>query len=227
MSTEIDAAEFVDTDFQPTRKSPFAAPAPAAAGTPGDPSRAATREEVDGKVGEMQQKLAELKRVQNELERERAALEETRRRQQEFTTGRQEMVQHLTRGVGLLEQAEFAHRRDAEQLARQLVELRAALNNVQGIQEDAWTKNNFNSEISRALTVIENARLEWNSARLKFPVLEGALQPEPAAAAPAPVAAPPLLGARSYAELCKLGLAITWPLALLGLLHLVVMLLRR
>src|SRR5258705_155886 len=107
MSTEIDASEFVDTDFQTARKSPFAATTPVAAGAPNDPSRAATREEVDGKVGEMQQKLAELKRVQHELERERSALEETRRRQQEFTTGRQEMVQHLTRGVGLLEQAGF------------------------------------------------------------------------------------------------------------------------
>ena len=227
MSTEIDAAEFVDTDFQTARKSPFATTAPVAASAPHDSSRAATREEVEGKVGEMQQKLAELKRVQNELERERASLEETRRRQQEFTTGRQEMVQHLTRGIGLLEQAEFAHRRDAEQMARQLVELRAALNQVQGIQEEAWTKNNFNVEISRALTTVENARLEWNSSRLKFPLLDDALPTGPETAAPDTGSAPPLLGARSYAELCKLGLAITWPLALLGLLHLVVMLLRR
>jgi hypothetical protein len=39
---------------------------------------------------------------------ERGALEETRRRQTEFTTGRQEVIHNLTRGIGLLEEAEFA-----------------------------------------------------------------------------------------------------------------------
>jgi hypothetical protein len=56
MAAEYDTTEFVDTDFQ-TQKSPFAASA-------GDPLRAPTREEVDRKVVEAQQKLAELKRAQ-------------------------------------------------------------------------------------------------------------------------------------------------------------------
>src|ERR1017187_10807952 len=99
MAADYDATEFVDTDFQ-TQKSPYGNPPPA-----GDPLRAPTREEVDRKVVEAQQKLAELKRAQEGLERERAALEELRRRQNEFQTGRQEMVHSLTRGLGLLEEA--------------------------------------------------------------------------------------------------------------------------
>ena len=96
MSTEYDATEFVDGDFQ-ARKSPFSATSAGA----GQPQRAPTREEVDSRVAEAQQKLAELKRAQEELERQRAALEETRRRQIEFQTGRQEMIHNLTRGLGL------------------------------------------------------------------------------------------------------------------------------
>src|ERR1051325_10082903 len=110
MASEFDASEFVDNDFQSGRKSPAS---PSSSGLPESSQRAPTREEVDSKVGEMQQKLAELKRAQQDLERERSVLEETRRRQLEFTTGRQEMVHHLTRGVGLLEESEFALRRDA------------------------------------------------------------------------------------------------------------------
>ena len=71
-------------------------------------------------VSEKQIKLAELKRAQEELERERAGLEELRRRQMEFQTGRAEMLQHLTRGIGLLEAAELAARRETEQMARTL-----------------------------------------------------------------------------------------------------------
>src|SRR3990172_5488895 len=110
MPAEYDASEFVDHDL-PSPKSPYAAAASFATAM----QRAPTREEVDSKVGDAQQKLAELKRAQEELERERAALEETRRRQIEFQTGRHEMIQHLTRGLGLLEEAEFGAQHEAGQ----------------------------------------------------------------------------------------------------------------
>src|SRR5258706_13327671 len=112
---EYDATEFIDTDFQAHKtSSPFA--------PTNDPLRAPTRDEVDHKVGETQQKLAELKRAQEDLERERASLEETRRRQMEFQNGRQEMLQNLTRGVGLLEETDFGAGGDAEQRAKWLVD---------------------------------------------------------------------------------------------------------
>jgi len=216
MATEYDTTEFVDTDFQ-AHKSPYGSTA-----TTSNPFRAPTREEVDSKVSEAQQKLAELKRAQEELERERAALEEVRRRQSEFQTGRGEMIQNLTRGLGLLEEAEFSARRDAEQMAKSIGDLRDGLNKVQSIHEEGWTKDNFNVELTRALTTLENARLEWNGARLKYPALSG----EAPERSPAPGVSPasePLLAPKSFGELCKLGLAFTWPLALIALLALGVM----
>jgi hypothetical protein len=211
MATDYDATEFVDTDFQ-AHKSPYATTATGAGGA----LRAPTREEVDVKVTEAQQKLVELKRAQEELERERVALEEVRRRQTEFQTGRQEMIQHLTRGLGLLEEAEFTARRDAEQMAKTIADFRDSLAKVESVHEDAWSKDNFNVELTRALTTVENARMEWNGARLKYPVLsdqtpegKNAPQAEPAEASPFAV--------KSFADLCRLGLALTWPLALVGL----------
>jgi len=224
MASEFDPSEFVDTDFQSARKVTGGV---AAAALHADVNRAPTREEVEARVGDMHTKLAELRRAQQELERERADLEETRRRQTEFTKGRQEMEQHLTRGVGLLEEAEFAARRDAEQMAKALVDLREALVKVQAVQEESWTRDNLNTELTRALTAIENARMEWNSARLKFPILSGDA-PQPEAAAPAPESfAQNLLRERNYAELCKMGLALTWPIALVGTAIVLVLLLRR
>ena len=226
MSTEFDASEFVDKDFETARQTRFqtttvmSAPAP----LPGDASRAPTREEVDAQVGDKQQQLAELKRAQTELERERAALEETRRRQLELSTGRQEMTHQLTRGVGLLEEAEFAARRDAEQMAKSLADLRVALEKVNAIQDHTWTSDNFQTELTRASTVVENARLEWNSARLKFPVLSGPALTEPAAAPDSPVSS--LLAGKNFSELCRIGFALTWPIALGALAIFLVLLLR-
>ncbi len=211
MASQYDTTDFVDTDFQ-AHKSPYGTTAMTATTL-----RAPSREEVDSKVAEAQQKLAELKRAQEELERERAALEEVRRRQSEFETGRQEMIQNLTRGLGLLEKSEFTARRDAEQMAKTISEFRDALAKVQSISEENWSKENFNVELTRALTVIENARMEWNGARLKFATLSGEVATAAAGREPAAKSAP-ALAELSLGQLCKLGLAFTWPLAVVALL---------
>ena len=202
MADEHDSSEFIDTDFT-ARKSPFAAP---------------TRDDVDRKVVEAQQKLVELKRAQEELERERAGLEELRRRQNEFTTGRQEIIQQLTRGLGLLEEAEFAARRDAEQMVKTLDDFRAALAKVQAIHDETWTKDNFPIELTRALTTIENARMEWNSARLKISALAGETKNAAAPLEKNSAAAPaPALAELSFGRLCMVGFAFNWPLLLVAL----------
>jgi predicted nuclease with TOPRIM domain len=216
MSAYHDASEFIDGDLQGQKSPSSAGAAPL--------RRAPTREEVDSKVVEAQQKLAELKREQEALERERAGLEETRRRQMEFQTGRQEMVQHLTRGLGLLEEAEFAARRDAEQMAKTVVDLRDSLNKLQAVREETWTGEAFNVELTRGLTVVENSRMEWNAARLKFPLLSGMTQAEAAAAAAEKAKSESILQRYTFGDLCRIGFAMTWPLALVALLGLVALL---
>jgi hypothetical protein len=209
MPSGFDESEFVDAAY------PAGRPQTAVATT----GRPPTRQELDARVGDAQQKLAELKRAQEELERERVALEEARRRNIEFHTGRDEMLQHLARGLALLEQSEFAARREAEQMSRSVAGMREALTRLQAIDEEHWTQENWNIELTRALTAIENARMEWNTARLRWPVLSGAAQGDGSRAPSASPAGEPVaqLAALDFGQLCRLGLALTWPLALTGL----------
>ena len=216
MATQYDASEFVDEDLETTQPSPVSAGGEAHQPAP-EPARAPTREEVDTKVTELQNKLSELKRRQTELERARSGLEETRRRQLEFTNGREEMVRHLTRGISLLEQAEFAARQQAEQMSKSLVDLREALVRIQSIQELAWTQENFNAELTRALASIESGRMEWNSAQLKFVVLSGSPEEAPRPAANRSTPFTDALGEKDFLEICRLGLALTWPIAVAAL----------
>jgi hypothetical protein len=207
---EFDETDFVDRDFQSAQKSSWGAAAPA----PG--VRPPSREELEAKVGETQQRLQELKRVQDELERERSALEEARRRRSEFQTGREEMLEHLTRGIGLLEEAEFGVRRDAEQMAKTLGELRDSLIKVQSLNDQTWTQENYSVELTRGLTTIENARMEWNAAQLKWPVLTRRPEAGEKDEQDSKPAAGALSGLTAW-ELAKLGLAMTWPLAVIAL----------
>jgi hypothetical protein len=224
MPAHHDASEFVDSDFQSAKQAAYAAPLPQSpAGSPLPPNRPPTSEELTAMVSEKHLKLAELQRAQEELVRERATLEELRRRQMEFQTGRSEMLQHLTRGIGLLEEAEMAARRDADQMARALAGFREAVSKVQTLNEQLWNQENFSVELTRALTVLENARMEWNAARLKFPLLSDAAATTESVA---PKPAPSLLATASLGQLCKIGFALTLPLVLVGLAILVILLLR-
>ena len=58
--------------------------------------------------------------------------------------------------------------------------------------------------------------MEWNAARLKFSVLAGEAKEEAGAeAVPAPAVSP--FANMSFGELCRFGLAMTWPLVLVAL----------
>lgn len=212
MPADFDASEFVDGDFQfhKTSYSGFAT-------VPSQPQRAPMREEENSRALAIQQELAELKRRQEEKEREKAAVEERLRRRTELQTGRQEMLQNLTRGIGLLEEAEFTARRDAEQMAKSLADFRDALGKVETIHEEAWTAENSDVELTRALTAVENARMEWNSARLKFPLLSGKSQEGDTNSADSNRLTPSALAGLGFGQLCRMGLALTWPLAIVGL----------
>jgi len=210
----LDGTDFVDTDLRtPGGSSPRLATAGQSAS--GSVGRAPTREELDSQLTATQQDLAKLREAQEQLERAKAAIEEMRRRRGEFQTGREEMLQNLLRGVALLEQAEMNLRRDAVQMGRTLDGLRGALTNVQGLNEQTWTDTTWETELARAMAAIENARMEWNQARLAWPVLESGSS-APGQNSPASTAVSPLAGL-SAAQWARLGLAFNWPVALLGL----------
>ena len=224
MSLPLDDSDFVDRDFLASQSATSAAatlapgPGVSATVTPST-GRPPNREELEARLTERHQQLAELKRRQEAIERERVALEEARRRQAEFETGRPEITQQLTRGIELLEQAEFRARREAEQLVKSLTGLREALSQVQALRGEAWTPENWQTELTRALTTIENARMEWNSARLKWPLLSG--QTGDPGGPPATETTDAVLGLHPGASLgqwFKLGFALTWPVAAVGLL---------
>jgi len=101
-------------------------------------------------------------------------------------------------------------------MARTLGELREALTKVQSLHDDTWTQENYNVELTRALTVIDNARMEWNAARLKWPLLNGP-PPEEDEDSAAGKSAGPSLDSLGFLQLCKIGLAVTWPLAIVAL----------
>ena len=216
MSSKFDESDFVDRDLEGAQDSieisnESATPQAAQQHPP-------SQEELTERVSETQQRLVELKQMQEDLERERTEIEESRRRRSELSTGREEMVQNLTRGVGILEEAELSSGRTAEQLSRTVADLRTALDKINLIAEEGWTEENWNVELTKALTTIENSRMEWNAARLKWPLLDGESDISNITVESQPVNKENLtsLEQLNFWQLSKLGLAFTWPLVFVG-----------
>ncbi len=197
----IDNTDFVDTDSTHRQGSSASGPAP-------------TREELDSRLTGAQQQLAKLRETHEQVEREIAAIEERRRRRAEFAQGLEEMRHELTRAVAILEKAELDARRTAEQVARSLEGIRGASESLEPLNEEAWVAETWEQELSRGLATVDNARMELNSARLKWPQLEGK-SPIAAGGTDSPVAT---IAQLPLSQLCRIGFALTWPLAAVALL---------
>ena len=174
-------------------------------------------EELDDQVSTLQTQLANLNHARDKLEREKATVEESRRRFSEFQTGREEMLHELTRSLGLLEEAQLDAQRDAEQMTRSMDDLRDALTKVDSLVEVDTHNEDWKVLLTRNLTTIENARMELNSARLKWTLLSGIRDDEGQSfAAPVQPGLAGLPTPKSFSQLCLWGLALTWPVLLIG-----------
>ena len=216
MSSKFDESDFVDRDLEVAQESADISNESASPQTA--PQHPPSQEELTERVSETQQRLVELKQMQEDLEQERTEIEESRRRRSELSTSREDMVQNLTRGVGILEEAELSSGRSAEQLSRTVADLRTALDKINLIDEEGWTEENWNLELTKALTTIENSRMEWNAARLKWPLLDGESHTSSIAAESQPSNKENRAGLDqlTFWQLSKLGLAFTWPLVCVG-----------
>jgi hypothetical protein len=182
-------------------------------------------EEVDSKLDEAREQLLTLRRQQEELERQKADLEELRRKQEEYSRGKTEMIESLTRALATLEREQIQAQRIAELCESTTDAFRDYLEQLRGINDTEWSSENVRTELSRALGIIENSRLEYNRARIKLDCLNPkAGQPEtPAEAKPAntinwtDLSRYALLGAAASAPLILAG--TIWVILLLAIKH--------
>ena len=83
---------------------------------------------------------------------------------------------------------------------------------VEEIDERNWQNADWNVQLSRDSASVENARMEWNTARLKWEVLSASnLLDEDDTPESKPMK--PYTEAQSFTDFCRLGFALTWPVA--------------
>jgi len=179
----------------------------------------AHREEVDSKLEQTREYLLSLRRQQEELERQRGELEELRRKQEEYSRGRAEMIDQLTRSLVTLERQQIESQRLAELCAKTGDAFRDYLERIQEVSDQDWNSDNVREELSKALGVIENARLEYNRAVTKL----DCLNPAAGTVLPPENASKKTLSWDEFLRYAYIGAAASAPLIIAGTIWLIVL----
>jgi len=179
-----------------------------------------TGEHLDSQVQKAQEQLLQLKRQQEQIEKQKRELEELSRRQEELDRGRSEMTDKLTRSLVILEREAYNTQKRLEQLRATRESFTQHLELIEGIDPKSWNKADLHKELSRALSTVDEARTEYSEQRSRLQATS-----ESADDGPLPDVMPDAYHSedgRSFFQWLRIGLALTLPLIIFGIIGLVV-----
>lgn len=176
-------------------------------------------EMLDSQVRKAQEQLIALRHEQDRIEKQKRELEELTRRQEELERGRAEMTDKLSRSLVILEREAYDCQKRLEQIRATHESFTQHLQLLEAIDPKAWNPADLPKELSRALSTVDDARAEFSQQRSRLEVAS-ATEGEVALPEAAPRAAV-ALGGRTFLEWVQIGLAITLPLIVFGIIALI------
>ena len=178
-------------------------------------------EHLDSQVQKAQEQLLQLKRQQEQIEKQKRELEELSRRQEELERGRAEMTDKLTRSLVVLERETYDAQKRLEQLRAMRESFGQHLELVEAIDPKSWNPADLHKELSRALTTVESARVEFTQQRSR---LQATGDGENAEVLPEVASEAADLGGHTFSQWLKIGFAFSLPLIIFGVVALLVFL---
>ena len=173
-------------------------------------------EHLDSQVQKAQDQLLQLKRQQDQIEKQKRELEELSRKQEELDRGRAEMSDKLTRSLVVLEREAYDAQKRLEQLRAMRESFGQHLELIEAIDPKSWNPADLHKELSRALSTVEGARVEFGQQRSRLQAT-GAGDSDEALPEIEPVFSS---GGRSILQWMKIGFAFSLPLIVFGFIAL-------
>lgn len=167
-------------------------------------------EHLDSQVQKAQEQLQSLKRQQEQIEKQKRELEELSRRQEELERGRAEMDDKLTRSLVVLEREAYDSQKKLEQIRATRESFEQHLGLLESIDPKSWNPADLHKELSRALSVVDDARAEFSQQRSRLTASAGDEGHEVALPEAAPDVA--LGGGNGFVQWMQIGFAFTLPL---------------
>ncbi len=172
---------------------------------------------LDSQVRKAQEQLTILRHQQEQIEKQKRELEELSRRQEEFERGRAEMTDKLTRSLVVLEREAYETQHKHEQLRVTRESFSQHLELLESIDPKAWNPGDLHKELSRSLSMVDDARAEFSQQRSRLQA-----ESDDNSEVGLPEAAPLAGGQQSFMHWMQMGFAFTLPLIAFGLIALLI-----
>jgi len=176
-------------------------------------------EHLDSQVQRAQEQLLQLRRQAEQIEKQKRELEELSRRQEELERGRAEMTDKLSRSLVILEREGYDSQKKLEQIRATHESFTQHLQLLEAIEPKSWNSAELPKELSRALSTVDDARTEFSQQRSRLEASGEATDidlPEVASGGLG------LGGGKSFLQWMQIGLAVTLPLIIFGIVALLV-----
>lgn len=178
-------------------------------------------EELESQVQKAKAELETLRERQTQIEKEKQRLEELSRRQEELEQGRTDIMEKLTRALGIVESEADETGRRLEQLNDIHKSFQGYLQELENVNPRIWSSSDLSKELSKALVLVDSARSEYSKVQSKF---SNELGENSGLAALANYEDIEDSEHRDFFYWLKSGFAFTLPLLLLGIVGLLLVL---
>lgn len=126
------------------------------------------RKELESQVADSAHELDRLRMRQEELERERRELEDLRKKQEDYERGRRELSDRLHHSLIRMEKEQLRSERLTELLVNTTAEFKGVLGQIEGMEDEYWPDDQVRDELTKALAVIEEGRVQFNKGITKI-----------------------------------------------------------
>jgi DNA repair exonuclease SbcCD ATPase subunit len=122
------------------------------------------KQQMAGESARTTEELERLRSRQSDLEQQKKALESLRSRISEYEAGKGEMLERIAKSIISLEKQEVKANAMAGMLGSTRMRFRELRIELMDLDESSWDEEEFREELGKALTTIDNARMEFNQA---------------------------------------------------------------
>ncbi len=127
--------------------------------------------EIEDQVANAMKELERLRQRQEDLEQQKESLENLRQRQDRYAKGKRDVIERLSQNLVVLEKEELQAEQTLELLHLTRQKFKARLEEIQDLNEENWSEDIFREELSKALSLIDNTRDEYNKSVAKIEAL--------------------------------------------------------
>ncbi len=121
-------------------------------------------EDFERKLCDAQSQLETLQTQRQALERQKLALEDLNHRKQEFLNGQLELSEKFSNAVTTIERELFEMKQEMDDLDQTRAAFANHLNRIESLNPEAWPKDTLNTELQKALSILDKAEDEYEQA---------------------------------------------------------------